>query len=1090
MNLRRYGLYLFSLVAVGLVVGCDSDDGGGQIAVPACSVESEPAAWPEEAEPLWNNPAILQVNRESPRAGFATFGDVDGARGGGDSPYSMSLNGTWRYHFADNPMARPTSFEGSDFDDSAWDQIEVPSSVEMLGYGEPIYLNIAYPFDAFEERTEFPDVPVAGNSVGSYRRTFTLPEGWAGRHVFVHFAGVDSAFYVWLNGERVGYSQGSRTPAEFDLTRFLADGENVITVQVYRFCDGSWLEDQDMWNMSGIFREVYLWSAADTHVRDLEFFSELDESFSTAAISVDLDVQRLATVADVATVEAQLLDADGALVASVTSESVELPSCDSTRVSLASEVAAPRLWSAETPHLYELIVRLLDRRGQVLEVVRQGVGIRRVEVSGGQLLVNGKAVLIRGVNLHEHDPDTGHFIEDSVTLRDVHLMKQNNFNAVRTAHYPHAPYLYELADELGLFVLDEANIETHGLWLGRGIQPGMLPEWEEAHLDRVRRMLERDKNHPSVIAWSMGNEAGDGPTFDNMSDWLHARDPGRPVFYEGAAFGSRVEVGEHSDINSPMYRTTEQIEAWLQQERDRPIILVEYAHAMGNSTGNFDQYWDLFHTYPQAQGGFIWDWSDQGIRLPVPGGEDGETFVGYGGDVGPSRTDRNFCMNGLVGADRDPHPGLTAAKNNMQPVGAELVDAENRIVRMTNRYDHLRLADFLTGRWELRFDGEVQRSGSFGVPDLGPGESADVVLPDPESLGFGVEERLFLSLELRESQPWADAGHQVAWFDFPTRTTPAMGGEPPGPDLQVARGVDGIDVWNEDLRVHFDAQACQLDEFEAGGRSILEEPLRPYFWRALTDNDRGAALGRMNVWREAGDKLSLSDLVVEERTVGLDGEPVSEVAVRMVCESPETPGVFDVEFIVASGGHVDVRMRFTPDEPVDLPELARFGFRTAVGGSYDRIQWFGLGPEPSYSDRKLLPVGVYSGAVADQPVPYSIPQESGAKTDTRYAAVVDETGAGLMAIGRPILTVNASPWSVEAIEAANHTFELADSNLTHLHLDGAQRGVGGDNSWGLQPKDEYRLFAGEFDFEFVLRVLGPGDDIAAVYHGRPSGPLQ
>jgi beta-galactosidase len=986
--------------------------------------------------------------------------------------YRLSLDGEWKLHFVPNADEAPEGFAEPGLDTSAWDTISVPSNLEMLGYGEPIYLNLAYPFDAFEERTEFPDVPVAGNSVGSYRRTFTLPDDWAGRHVFVHFAGVDSAFYLWLNGQPVGYSQGSRTPAEFDLTPLLIDGENTIAVRVYRFCDGSWLEDQDMWNMSGIFREVFLWSAADTHVRDFEVRAELDDSLSSGALSVWLDIQRLSVGDSVASVDATLFDSEGVTVLELNSGDVDLPACSQTTVGLDGTVGSPRLWSAETPELYELSLVLRDGRGRVVEALAQSVGFRRVEIRDGILRVNGKRILIRGVNRHEHDPDTGHAVAEQQMFDDLVLLKRHNFNAVRTAHYPNNPRFYELASRFGVYVVDEANIETHGLWLGRGVQPGTLPEWEEAHRERVERMLERDKNHPSIIGWSMGNEAGAGATFDRISDWIHERDPGRPVFYEGAAFGTFVDVGAHSDVNNPMYRTPEQVEEWLQEPRDRPIVLIEYAHAMGNSTGNFDWYWDLFHRYPQAQGGFIWDWADQGIRLPVPGGREGETFFGYGGDIGPSRSDRNFCMNGLVGSDRTPHPGLRTAKRNMQPVDGTLLDEESGRLRIENRFDHIGLVDNVDGRWELRVDGVLDQSGVLAVPDIGPGEAAEVEIGySLTDLRPGSEARLFVTFERTKEVFWAPAGHEVAWLDFEIDAKPAttLLGDDSGGSVVVRDGAQ-IEVEAGDVSIRIDKELCQMSSYEMDGRELFEQALRPHFWRAVTDNDRGAGFQqRSAVWRDLGDRL-------EVRSYEIETPSPSEAVVRAVCAAPDVATDVIVEYRIFAGGEVAVHLDLAPQVD-DLPELARFGVRLAVDGALDRLEWYGPGPDPTYSDRRLAPVGLNTGAVSEQAVPYSIPQESGAKVEVRYATLTDADGLGLLIVGQPHVAINASPWSTETIDSAAHAFELEPDALTHLHVDEAQRGLGGDNSWGLQPKDPYRIFAVELSFSFWMQGVRSGADV-------------
>lgn len=1045
-------------------------------AAPACSLTTPGPPWPDAAEPLWSNVATLQVNRQPARATFDLYEDENAAIAGDPSRRRrLNLNGRWRYHYAAQPGERPPGFAAVEFDDGDWDEIDVPSNVEMLGYGEPVYLNIAYPFEALGPRVEFPDVPMEGNSVGSYRRSFRVPADWSGRHVFVHFAGVDSAFYLWVNGHRVGYSQDSRLPAEFDLTPFLVAGENTMAVQVYRFSDGSWLEDQDMWNMSGIFRDVFLWSAGDTQVRDFEVRTALDDSFTTGSLSISVDLRRLVDDAAQVSLRASLLDTGGGLVAQMESGPLAIAACEETTVALSAAIDRPRLWSAEAPELYRLILTLRDARGRVLEAIPQAVGFRRVEIRDGILQVNGRRILVRGVNRHEHDPDTGHVVATEQMVRDLEMLKQNNFNAVRTAHYPHLPEFYELADRYGVYVLDEANIETHGLWLGRGVQAATLPEWEEAHRERVQRMVERDKNHPSVIAWSMGNEAGSGGTFDRISEWLHGRDPGRPVFYEGGAFGIGVEVGAHSDVNCPMYRTPEEVESWLQQPRSRPMVLIEYAHAMGNSTGNFDWYWDLFHRYPQGQGGFIWDWADQGIRLPVPGGAEGETFFGYGGDIGPSRSDRNFCMNGIVGSDRTPHPGLAIAKRNMQPVAAEIVDQAGGVLRIENRHDHVRLRETLVGRWQVRLDGEAIDGGEFEPPDVGPGEAGAVTLPfDVPDLEPGSEARLLLTFERRAEAPGLVAGHEVAWVDLPLaqraahETLEAGGGTTP----VVQRDGDELRITGDGFAAIVDLRLCHLGSYAWDGRELLREPLRPHFWRAPTDNDYGAGVpGRSAVWRNLGERLR----VVAEEVAAGDGV----VVVRATCAAGGLAGEFAVEYRIYAGGEIAVSLAFEPGA-ADLPEMGRFGVRAALPAEFEALEWYGPGPEPTYADRLLAPLAVYGGSVREQYVSYSIPQANSAKSEVRWAAVFEAGGGGLLVVGQPFLTLDVSPWSTEEIETARHDHELPASDRVHLHIDGAQRGVGGDNSWGLQPKDEYRVFAEARHFTFWLRGLRPDDDIDAL----------
>ncbi len=1039
---------------------------------PACNTgEFE---WPDDAEPLWNNIAVTQVNRERPRATLTPNAIPMLEPGVVDlDPYQLSLNGTWRFQFVESPESRPEAFEAADFDDSGWDAIEVPSNVEMLGYAEPIYLNIHYPFDPeLTSDFQFPEIPSEGNGVGSYRRTFEVPADWQGRHVFIQFDGVDSAFYLWLNGQRVGYSQGSRAGAGFDLTPFLREGENVLAVQVYRWSDGTWLEKQDMWNLSGIFRDAYIWSSAESQVRDIEFSADLNETYSEAAVTVNVDLLRLVQRGSTVTVDVLL---DGSPFAT---ETVTVEPCGEARVELTGVVSEPALWTAETPNLHGLVVFVEDESGQE-ELFVQSVGFRDVAIRDGQLQVNGKPILIRGVNRHEHNPDTGHYVTEEQMVADLKLLKQNGFNAVRPGHYPFSPRWFELADQYGIYMIDEANIESHGLWQLLDINLGRLPEWEPMHQERVERMVERDKNHPSVIIWSMGNEAGDGETFDHISDWLHERDPSRIVSYEGTARGGFNIVADHSDIQCPMYWTAEQVEQYASEPQPRPIILIEYAHAMGNSNGNMKEFWDVFYEYEQAQGGFIWDWIDQGIRLPVPGSTT-ETFFGYGGDLGPAVPEaggplgvfgNNFCMNGLLGSDQTPHPGLAVVKKAMQPVQVEEIDLAAGRVRVTNRYDHIDWTEQLTGHYEFTIDGTVFDEGPLELPSLAPGETAEISVPIIEiAAPPGSEPRIRLSFRLKSDQLWADAGHEVAWADFLLPS--AVAGLPidpsTAPALVVMQDESSIEVVGDGFSVEVEKATGAVASFTADGIELLTKPLRPNFWRAMTDNDVGNSLQRRAaVWQNLGDELAVT-------TLNVDTSSDKETVITAELEANGVAAVFALTYRVFASGELGIELAFTPAE--SLPELPRFGMRTVLDGNFDRIQWFGPGPEPTYSDRLLLPVGLYDGLVVDQFVPYARPQESGNKADARFVALTDASGNGLLAVGAPMLSVNASPFSTEALEPAKHPHEIVADGHVHLNLDRAQRGVAGDNSWGRAPLEDYIVEADPQSYRFWMRALRTGDD--------------
>ncbi len=768
----------------------------------------------------------MGVNKEPPRATFTIYPDEALARAGKReaSPFYKSLNGDWKFHWVPKPADRPTDFYRPGFDDAAWKTIRVPSNWQFEGYDVPIYVNITYPWGVPDP----PHIPADNNPVGSYRTRFTVPPSWSGRDVYLTFDGVESAFYLWVNGERVGYSEDSRTPAEFNITRYLKDGENLLAVEVYRWCDASYLEDQDFWRLSGIFRDVTLWSAGPLHVRDLQIRTDLDASYTDATLAIEVQIRNGSAGAASPSVRASLLNAQGVELARSTATVTGLPAGQSASAEMVQAISAPMKWTAESPYLYTLVVSLVDDRGQVIEAIPQKVGFREVEMKDGQLMVNGRPILIKGTNRHEHDADTGHAVTVEQMLRDVRLMKRHNLNAVRTSHYPNDPAWYDLCDQYGLYVIDEANIESHGMGYSPSRTLGNNPAWKTAHLDRTIRMVERDKNHPSVIVWSLGNEAGDGVNFEATSAWVHQRDPSRPVQYEQAGLKA------HTDLYVPMYTRPRGVAAYGAKAQTRPLILCEYAHAMGNSTGNFREYWDLFYGNPQLQGGLIWDWVDQGIRTRIPPAgtrqdrpertilsgpefqlgfrrvDKAGTYLAYGGDFGPLDvpSDFNFCMNGLVSADREPHPGLLVVKRNYQYVHVKPADLAAGRVKVTNWHDFTALDDVLAGRWAVQADGKTVAVGNIPPLKLGPRETAEVTLPLPAITPQpGVEYFLDVSWTLKANAPWGGrAGDEMAFdqFKLPAERPASPAGAVPGAKLVLADGADTVTVSGRAFTVQFD----------------------------------------------------------------------------------------------------------------------------------------------------------------------------------------------------------------------------------------------------------------------------------------------
>jgi len=1013
----------------------------------------------------WENPEMIDRNKEPGHCTLMPYADVATAVVGTReaSPYHKSLNGSWKFKWVPKPAERPVDFYKADYDVSGWDEIIVPSNWELHGYGIPTYTNAAFPFAPVNPNP--PHIPHDDNPVGSYRTEFTVPSGWKGREVFLHFDGVRSAFYLWINGREVGYSQGSMTPAEFNITKYLRKGKNILAAEVYRYSDGSYLEDQDTWRLSGIYRDVYLFSTPKVHLRDFWVRSELDEEYRDAVLKVTATVHNFGSkTSERCTVDVTLLDEDGEAVGGE-----PLMSGKVGRVALGSdgvtemqgEVSNPDKWTAETPHLYTVLLVLKYDSGKVIEVERCNFGFRKIELKGGQLLINGKAVLFKGVNRHEHDPDHGRAIPLSRMLQDVKLLKQSNINAVRTSHYPDDPKWYELCDKYGIYLIDEANIESHGIGYDPDRTLGNKPEWRTAHLDRTIRMVERDKNHPSVILWSLGNEAGDGVNFDATSAWIHKRDPSRLVHYE------RCGEREITDIVCPMYAPIERLVKYASVEQKRPFILCEYAHAMGNSVGNLQDYWDVIEKYKHLQGGYIWDWADQALRKKTTGGEE---FWAYGGDYGDIPNDDNFVCNGIVQPDRKPNPSLYEVKKVYQYIKAEAVDLLKGKVRIRNKYDFASL-DFVDVGWQLEADGKLVQAGSLPKMSLGPQEEEKVTVGfiKPE-LKPDAEYWLKIVFTLAEDTLWAKRGHVVAWdqfkvpFDVPVSPEVAISGMT---RVELEDSAKAVVVTGEDFVLRVGKESGTIESFKFGGKELISRALTPNFWRVPTDNDEGNWMpSRLSVWRQAGPGRTVNKVVAKQ---------LHSQAVEITVESSLPAGGCGYRNVYTVYGSGDVVVESSVEaSKVKLPNLPRFGMQMAMPGEFNTMTWYGRGPHETYWDRKTgAAVGEYSGKVAELIHNYVRPQENGNRTDVRWVSLTNKDGVGLLAVGMPLLSVSAWPYSMWDLEKARHINEPRHSGKITVNLDYKQMGVGGDNSWGARTHPEYTLGAGAYSYKFRLRPYTP-----------------
>ena len=1017
-----------------------------------------------QPHPDWENPQMIGRNKEAPRATAIPFVDAASAlaRDSSASPWHESLNGDWNFHWSPNPALRPKDFFHTDFDVGSWKTIPVPANWQLHGYGYPIYTNIRYAWGDPDP----PRVPHGLNPVGSYRRTFTVPEDWDGRQIYLHFAGVSSAFYLWVNGQEVGYSQGSRTPAEFNISEFLVPGDNIVALEVYRYSDGSYLECQDFWRISGIFRDVFLYSWGDLHIRDFQVHTDLDEDYRDAELGVDVWVRNVGEDTRAFAIDAKLYDAEGRLVVDDLTTSADAAAGGEFKVRIDREIADPPKWSAEEPNLFRLVVTLEDADGSILQSVSTNVGFREVEISGGQLLVNGVAVLIKGTNRHEHDPDTAHVMSTEGMIQDILIMKRHNLNAVRTSHYPDVTEWYDLCDRYGLYVIDEANIESHGIGYDPDKTLGNKPEWGKAHMDRTVSMVERDKNHPSIIIWSLGNEAGDGVNFTATSGWIRNRDPSRPVHYE------RAELGPNTDIYCPMYERIPQIVEYAENFDDRPLILCEYSHAMGNSNGNILDYWEAILSHDRLQGGFIWDWVDQGLRQPVPG-RPGEFYFAFGGDFEPPGVyhDDNFLMNGLVSADRIPHPGLFEIKKAYEYITVAPIDLMSGEVEISNGYAFISL-DAFECHWEIIGDGTVIASGRLPILDIAPANSRVVNIPVPAITAHpGVEYRLDLSFRLKEETAWAGGGHEVAWAQFPldiaVEALPVDAAQLPL--LEVVEDTDRITVSGDDFVVQFDSGRGTISSLLAHGVELIHAGPQPNFWRAPTDNDRGNDMPeRCASWKAASGSWQIDSSAVE--VIGPAG-----IRIRFEGSFPEIGSTNAVTYTVHDNGEIVVDQSFTPGDE-ELPELPRFGMQLTIPSGFENVTWYGRGPHESYWDRKASArIGVYSGTVDEQFVDYSEPQENGNKTDVRWLSLTNEDGTGLMVTGAPLISFSAHHYTTDDLENAKHSYEMTYRKNITLNIDLQQTGVGGDNSWGARTHDQYTVWPKPLSYSYRLRPLMAGE---------------
>jgi len=1085
--------------------------------------------------PEWEDPTIIAKNKLPARATSYSFtSEKDALRGNRDEARIISLNGTWKFNFVEKSEDRPLDFYKKDV--SGWDDIEVPSNWEMEGYGTPIYRNSGYPFGKqfsledvedpivwYKKNYKVPEglskdelykgfiadvlyplmpnpptIPI-DNPVGSYVRKFTIPGTWKNQRIILHFGGVSSAMYVWVNGKQVGYSQDSRLPAEFDITDVVQPGENSVAVQVFRWCDGSYLEDQDHWRMSGIHREVMLLAQPKIAIEDFFVRTRFDANFQDALLQIRPKITR-PTNEDIKgwTLEAKLYSPekqpvfDEPLTTDISKIIYEsYPQRDNVYFGIMErKIISPEKWSAEKPVLYTLVLTLKDIDGNVVEARSAKVGFREINIQNGQLLINGKSIKLYGVNRHDHDCVRGKSVTRDDMLQDVLLMKKFNFNAVRTSHYPNDPYFYDLCDKYGLYVIDEANIETHGLM-------GYLtnqPEWHMAFSDRVVRMVVRDKNHPSIISWSLGNESGCGPNHAAAAGWAKDYDPTRFIHYEGAqgqpeskdyvAYGTREykerklgRIGnptdrDYVDVLSRMYSNLEQLETMAKSPYiKRPVMLCEYAHAMGNSFGNFQEYWDLMRKYPNLIGGFVWDWIDQGI---LKKDEKGKAFFAYGGDFGDKPNDNNFCINGIISADRKPKPEIYEAKYVMQPVEFTAVDLKNGLVRIRNRYNFTNLSE-LNLTWTVKEDNVEIQSGKLESFNLDPGDAKVVQIPIKKiSAKPNAEYWLRLSVQLKDDKNWAKAGHEVAkqQFRFPVENVASVATQSKLPQSVLDDSGENIVVAGKGFKAEISKNTGLLVSYQKEGEEMLKSPLKLYFWRPLTDNDeRGwRAQNLLKVWKNLPEKLAVKSLKTNKENASVEAA-LALGDLNLILDYSFTP-------------NGEVAVQFNLNIPEQFPEPIRVGMTTGVSNDWQQMSFYGKGPFENYPDRNAAAeVGIYSGTVNDFYFNYIKPQESSNHTEVRWLSLTDNRNNGLMVVGDEPIQTSVWPYSAENIRKAQHTNELQKANQLTVNITYKMAGVGGIDSWSInaRPIDKYRLLEKHYQFGFKLVPLTKAKDLQKTY---------
>jgi beta-galactosidase len=1041
-------------------------------------VEKPTYTAPKWENPEWENPEIFQINREKPTASFYRYENATTALANeswNNSPFYKSLNGSWDFYYANSVTERPTDFYKDGFSLTGWDKIEVPSNWEIKGYGIPFYTNIIYMFPPNP-----PFIPHNANNNGSYKREFEVPENWFGKDIFLNFEGISGAMYVWVNGQKVGYNEDSKTPAAFNITNVVKKGKNTVAVQVLRWHDGSYLEDQDFWRISGIERDVFIYATNKVTVKDFRVTSDLENDYKDGIFNLSIKLESNAKSNENKIVSIRLLDGEK----NVFSDTKSIVAKKGENIlNFNTKIPNVKTWNAETPNLYTLLIELKDKKGQVTEATSIKVGFRNVAIKSNQFLVNGKPVLIKGVNIHDHSETEGHVISEELTLKDLQIMKQNNLNAIRCAHFPKNAHFYRLCDKYGFYVVDEANIEIHGMGATnqgldgnkkkQAVHPAYLPQWKGTFLDRTIKMFERDKNHPCIVTWSLGNEAGNGENFFTTYKWLKDNDTTRPTQYEGATGYA------NSDIQAPMYWAIEQMIKYVEKDQKRPLIQCEYSHSMGNSTGNFQDYWDVIESHPTMQGGFIWDWVDQGILTK---NEAGEKYWGYGGDFGGFnfQNDENFCSNGIVAPDRSPHPALFEVKKVYQYIKFKESNLKENEISIKNIYDFTNLNQFKF-TWKLLENGREIASGTLPTLDIAPYETKKVKIDFPKLVFQNAEYHLNIYALNTMATDLVPVNHVVAYeqFQLANENVVAAKSVIKGAISVVKQNTTTL-ISNTNFKIEFDNAEGTLSSLDYGNGNILLKGVEPNFWRATTDNDFGAkSPSTLAMWKQATKNQVLKDVKffkdAKEIKINSKNEIKDEFTIQATFDLPAVEGQIIVSYTINASGQITVNNQLQ-NIKTDLPHLPRFGNNLILKDEYQTVNWFGRGPHENYQDRKTSAlVGEYKASVSDLYFAYIRPQENGYKTEVRWVTFTNSNGKGIKVERPELLSFSAHHQYNDDFDDGEkkiqrHSTDIKKRGLVNINIDYGQTGVGGDNSWS--PKglahEKYRVKAGNLQYSYKI----------------------